>query len=248
MVKKMYIETLDKPKIKVTKMICDEVIHEKLLEFPMIADCFSKNSYNIIVAPPGSGKTSLITSLVSSVFKKCFETIYVFIPEGSRMSLKNDIYGKHLPPEQLFNDLTEENIMQVYKNLQENAKEGENSLLIIDDLQVQLKKKDILATLEKIVCKYRHLRCTIFLLNQNFLKLSKDLRKLVSNIILINGLSKSELEKIFEEQINLPREKYQELINIAFQNKHEWVCFNLKSKRIYKMFDEIIIPNEEKDD
>ena len=158
------IEVLDKPELQRTKMNCDGVIHKRLLKYPMIKEAFSTTNFNIIYGKMGGGKTSLATSLIKTIFKKVFETIYVFMPANSRESIENDIYGRNLPPEQLFDTLPEDNLMQVYEELQDNSKEKDNSLIIIDDFQVSLKDPKIIKILQKIVTKMRHLRTTVFLL------------------------------------------------------------------------------------
>ena len=237
----MKIEVLNKPALQKVKMNCDDIIDKKLLEFPMVEDVWSRSSFNIIVGKMGSGKTSLITNLVKTVFRKCFHNIYCFIPSNSRMSIDNDIYGKNLPENQLFDTLTEENINSVYEELQENSKEDEYSLLIIDDFQTSLKNPLILKSLAKIITKMRHLRTTIFLLQQNYQALDKSLRELTSNLILFN-VGKSQLDKIFDESIQLDKNKYQELIDISFKEKNDWILINLNGQRnIYRMFDKIII-------
>ena len=81
---------------------------------------------------------------------------------NSRSSIENDIFGKHLPGDQLFDTLNFENINNVYNRLQEDSKDHYHSLLIIDDFASQLKEKDIQQVLYKIITKMRHLRCTIF--------------------------------------------------------------------------------------
>ena len=131
----VHIEPQEKPDLKVVKMNCDDVIHSRLANNygPAVKEAFSNSSFNIVCGEMGAGKSSFITSLVKSVFKKCFVSIYVFMPLNSRMSIENDIYGKHLPGDQLFEDLTEDNISSVYKRLHDDSKEGFHSLLIIDD-------------------------------------------------------------------------------------------------------------------
>ena len=211
----------------------------------MIKEAFSTTSFNVLCGRMGSGKTSLLTSLVKKVFKKCFETIYVFMPSNSRASIENDIYGKHLPEDQLFDTLTLENISEVYNSIQENASEGYNSLIIIDDFQVALKDPDILKVLQKIITKMRHLRTTIFLLQQNFQALAKPLRELASNLIIFN-LGKSQLEKVFDEVIQLHKDKYQQIIDISFKDPHDWILINLhKSRTIYRNFDKLIVNENE---
>ena len=235
------LKVLPKPDLEKVKMSCDSVIHKKLLKYPMIEEAFSTNSFNVVCGRMGQGKTSLVTSLVKSEFKKCFETIYVFMPTNSRASIENDIYGKHLPSGQLFDTLTLDNITQVYEEVQEHSAEKWHSLLIIDDFQVALKDPQIVKVLQKIITKMRHLRCTIFLLQQNFQALAKPLRELVSNLITFN-LGKSQLEKIFDEVIQLDKDKYQQIIDLCFHDPHDWILINLhKSRTVYRMFDQLIV-------
>lgn len=231
------IKVLSKPNLDTVKMNCDNVIHPKLLKYPMVNEAFSTTSFNIICGRMGQGKTSLLTALVKQVFKKCFEYIYVFMPANSRASIENDIYGKNIPEDQLHDTLTYNNISKVYEEIQENSNEGYNSLIIIDDFQVALKDPEIIQVLQKIITKMRHLRTTIFLLQQNFQALTKPLRELASNLIIFN-LGKSQLAKIFDEVVQLDKDKYQSLIEVCFNDPHDWILINLhKSRNIYKMFD-----------
>jgi DNA replication protein DnaC len=237
----VHIEKLNKPDLGHIKMNCDDVINEKLLKYPMTAEAFSTSSFNIICGKMGQGKTSLLTSMVKKVFKKCFETIYVFMPSNSRASIENDIYGKNIAPEQLFDTLTFDDLNQVYEEIQEHSAEGYNSLIIIDDFKVALKDPNIIKVLQKIITKMRHLRTTIFLLQQNFQALAKPLRELASNLIVFN-LGKSQLEKIFDEVMQIHKEKYLEIIDIAFKDSHDWILINLhRNRNIYRMFDRLVL-------
>ena len=234
------IKVLEKPNIKKVKMLCDNCIDEKLKMYPMVDDAFSTASFNIIVGRMGYGKTSLITSFMKTIFRKAFENVFVIIPPNSRASIENDIYGKNLPEDQIYDTLTEEGLTDIYNRLQESTSEGYNSILIIDDFQAQMKEANIVKALQKIITKMRHLRVSIWLLQQNFQALTKSLRELASNLIIYN-LGKSQLTKIFDEVIELPKDKYQELIDLAFKEKHDWLLFNFhRSKKVYRMFDEII--------
>lgn len=235
------LKILDKPDLGHTKMTCDGVIHDKLTKWPMTNDAFSTSSFNIIIGRMGQGKTSLLTSFVKKLFNRCFEHIYVFMPSNSRASIENDIFGKNLPSNQLFDTLTFENLGKLYKDLQANSSDKFNSLVIIDDFQVSLKDPAIIQVLQRIVTKMRHLRCTIFLLQQNFQALVKPLRELASNLIIFN-LGKSQLEKIFDEVMQMDKDTFRDLVEISFKDPHDWVLINLhRSRKIYRMFDEILL-------
>ena len=240
----MRIETLEKPNLKRIKMNCDDIIDNRLTKYPMVEDLWSKTSFNVVVGKMGSGKTSLVTNLIKKVFKRCFHNIYVFIPENSRSSIENDIFGKHIPESDLYSTLTQEGLYEVYEKLQDNSAEGEFSFLLIDDFQAALKDPMILLVLQKIITKMRHLRCSIFLLNQNFQALHKSLRELITNLIVFN-VGKSQLNKIFEEVVQMDKNKYQDLIDLAFQKKNDWLAINVNgSRNIYRMFDKIIYEDE----
>jgi hypothetical protein len=220
-------------------MNCDDCIDEKLKKYPMCEDLWSNTSFNVILGKMGQGKTSLVTNLIKTVFKKCFHHIIVFIPTTSRESIENDIYGKQLPVEDLYDDLTEETLAEVMDKLEENSSNGEFTLLLIDDFQAALKNPNIINILQKIVTRMRHLRTSIFILQQNFQKLSKFLRELVTNVITFN-VGKSQLDKLFDEIVQLDKNKYQSLIDLAFQNKNDWIAINVNgSRNIYRMFDKI---------
>jgi len=237
----MHIEELAKPNLKKVKMNVDDVIDEKLLKYPMSADLFSRTSFNVILGKMGQGKTSLITNFVKTIFKKAFEHMIVFIPTGSRKSIENDIYGKHIPDADLYDALTPENLDEVIDKLEENADNEENTLLIIDDFQSALKDPEVLARLQKIVTRMRHMRTTIFILQQNFQKMAKFLRELVTNVITFN-VGKSQLDKLFEETVQLDKNKFQALIDLAFKEKNDWIAINVNGNRnVYRMFDRIVL-------
>ena len=237
----MHIETLDKPNLKKVKMNVDDIIDDKLMKYPMSADLFSRTSFNIILGKMGQGKTSLITNFVKTIFRRCFEHMIVFIPTGSRRSIENDIYGKHLPEADLYDALTADNLDEVIEKLEENAENEENTLIIIDDFQSALKDPDVLARLQKIVTRMRHMRTTIFILQQNFQKMAKFMRELVTNVITFN-VGKSQLDKLFEETVQLDKNKFQALIDLAFQERNDWIAINVNGNRnVYRMFDRIVL-------
>ena len=234
------IVELEKPKYRNVKMLCDEILSDKLLKYPMIEDAFSTNSFNLIIGRMGQGKTSWITNLVKHDFRKVFETIILVMPTSSRQSIDNDIFGKNLPEDQLYDDLNVSILDDIYEKLNENAKEGYNTLLIIDDFQQRLKDPDISKALERIIIKTRHLHVTTFYLVQNFQKVPKNIREIAFNVVVFN-LGKSSLLRIFDELIQMKKEKYEEIINLAFKEPHDFLLINLhRTKNIYRNWDLVL--------
>ena len=240
----MKIQILEKPNLKKVKMNVDDVIDEKMLKYPMVADLFSKTSFNVICGKMGQGKTTLITNLVKTVFKRCFEHIILFMPAGSRRSIENDIYGKNIPADDIYDTLSDDTLDEAIEKIEENAENEENTLIIIDDFQAALKMPEIQVRLQKIVTRMRHMRTTIFILQQNFQKLPKFLRELVTNVITFN-IGKSQLNKLFEETVQLDADKFQALVDLAFKEKNDWIAINVNGNRnVYRGFDRIVFDDE----
>ena len=240
----MRIQILEKPNLKKVKMNVDSVIDDKLLKYPMIADLFSHTNFSIVCGKMGQGKTTLITNLVKTVFKRCFEHIILFMPAGSRRSIENDIYGKNIPADDIYDTLSDDTLDEAISKIEENAENEENTLIIIDDFQAALKMPEIQARLQKIVTRMRHMRTTIFILQQNFQKLPKFLRELVTNVITFN-IGKSQLNKLFEETVQLDADKFQALVDLAFKEKNDWIAINVNgSRNVYRGFDRIVFDDE----
>ena len=89
----MNLKINKKPKLKVTKMICDNPLHEKLNEYDL-SKFLNCHSTNLLIGKPGSGKTSTMTSWFQSklLLKKVYHTIYLFQPSHSTASLKDNIF------------------------------------------------------------------------------------------------------------------------------------------------------------
>ena len=169
----MKLKINDKPKITKIKFSCDEPIHKKLDEYELTKDFLNKYNTTAFIGVQGSGKTSLLVNIVKILYKKCFHYIYVFMPETSRASLDNNIFEKNLPEDQIYDELTLENIIELYEKLKENSSNGYKSLVIYDDVQKSLKDYQILKNLKSIIANQRHLKVVNLILLQNFFALDK---------------------------------------------------------------------------
>jgi hypothetical protein len=225
---------------------CDHILNKKLDQFPLCRDHLNKFQTTLLVGTQGSGKTSLLVNIVKKLYKKTFHKIFVFMPSTSRQSLKPNIFDK-LPEEQLFEELNGETIAHVYEQVKELSAEGKHTLIIYDDVQKSLKNKFVLNSLKNIIANQRHLHVVNLILCQNFFALDKSLREIVNNIILFK-LGKSQTEKIFNEIIELHREKFDEIRDLVFDEKYNWLFVNVGTQRIYKKFDEIIFNEDDKNE
>jgi hypothetical protein len=238
------IKENNKPDIQKIKFECDVELHKKLNDFPLTKEFMNKSNTTVFIGRQGSGKTSLMINIVKRLYKKCFHYIYVFMPQTSRNSLANNIFDKYLPEEQIYEELNQDTISDLYASLKENSASGYKSLVIYDDVQKALKNNSVLLSLKNIIANQRHLGVVNLILLQNYMALDKSLREIISNIVLFK-LNKTQTERIFLECVESARDKFEEIRNIVFDKPYTWMFINLSSQRIFKEWDEVIYEPED---
>ncbi len=160
------------PKLKLPEFQVDTPLSKHLANDPLLKN-MNRSFCTALISKAGGGKTSFMCGLLATPkkLKKVFHRIYVWMPENSRGSMKKCIFDV-LPDDQKFNALTYESLAEVYTRLLEDSAEGKRSLLVFDDVQSALKDNEIQTNLLHLVANRRHLRCSMFLILQNYVKCS----------------------------------------------------------------------------
>jgi len=232
----MNLKINKKPKLKVTKMICDDPLHEKLNKYDL-SKFLNCHSTNLLIGKPGSGKTSTMTSWFQSklLLKKVYHTIYLFQPSHSTASLKENIF-EDLPNK--YDELTYETLNDCLEKIKSDDSKY-CSAIIIDDITASLKDGDVKKLLKQLIYNRRHLRTSLFFLCQTNLSIERDIRKLFSNIFIFK-VSIQELNLIFEEHVELNKEQITTIRNFVFDKPFQFLFMNTDSSRLFKNFDEIL--------
>ena len=232
----MNLKINKKPKLKVTKMICDDPLHEKLNEYDL-SKFLNCHSTNLLIGKPGSGKTSTMTSWFQSklLLKKVYHTIYLFQPSHSTASLKENIF-EDLPNK--YDELTYETLNDCLEKIK-NDDSKYCSAIIIDDMTASLKDGDVKKLLKQLIYNRRHLRTSLFFLCQTYLSIERDVRKLFSNIFIFK-VSIQELNLIFEEHVEIPKDDITTIRKFVFDEPYNFLFMNTDSSRLFKNFDEIL--------
>ena len=239
----------NKPKLKLPEFKVDEPL-SKHLDDPLLSN-MNKSFCCGLVGKAGSGKTSLMVSFIQTpkYFKKVFNKIYVFMPNSSRNSMKNNIFNV-LPEDQVFEGVTYEILSDVYERLLENTENGHKSLLVFDDVQSYLKTKEVEVNLLHIIANRRHLRSSIFIIAQNYNKIPKNIRQSFTDLFLFN-VSKGEYINIFEENINLSKDNFsivlKEYSKIKKNESNSFIYIHDKDK-VFINWNELIDEEEDDDD
>jgi GTPase SAR1 family protein len=207
-----------KPKLQLPTFLCDAKINPDLDHDPLLQH-MNKLFCCGLIGKAGSGKTSLLVGLIQTknsraesvhTLNRCFHHIFVFMPHTSRMSMKNNVFS-HLPEDQLFEGVSFENLSAVYERMVESAKKEERSLLIFDDVQSFLKTKEVEVNLLHIIANRRHLRCSIFIVAQNYCKVPKQVRMAFTDVFLFN-VTKAQYADVYEELVNTDKHRFQQIL------------------------------------
>ena len=203
----------------------------------------------VIVGSSGSGKTTLLYSLMKGKkskgvrhgYNKVFDKIYVVSPTIGNESIKNDPF-KALPENQIYRELTLDNLEEIQKNLEENRSDEINSVLILDDVGSELKKsKAIEKKLISIIQNRRHLYTSIFILLQKFRDAPTGIRNNMSHFTSFRPKNMIERESIINEMFNFNKEQSNSLMEYVFDDKHDFLYVDLSLRnsgqyQFYKNF------------
>ena len=235
----MFSEIKNKNPIKFKKVRfnCDDPICEEMTKMTQW-NHISKTNFSVFLGRPESGKTSLMTSIITNknLYRNKFDNILLIMPSQSRSSLQDELL---VDESKIFADLDDETIDNILEKIQEYSAQGENTLLILDDVASSLKSSSyIQQKLAYIVYNMRHLKTSIFLLVQSFLTIPRNLRKNITNLIVFK-LSKLEMSSIGQEILELNNSEINQLMKL-YTEKYDYLCINVNTQEICKNQNKVI--------
>lgn len=241
---KLQVQKNNPPDLKRPAFNVDGQLSEKLNAYP-ITSLLNKSTFTCFLGRAGSGKTSLLTAFLKTpeLFHKVYNHIYVFMPAGSRTSMKDNFFEKHVHPTQLYDELTLVNLEDVYSKVQDNAENDETSLIILDDVQKALRDTGIRKLFLSMVNNRRHGKLSIWLAAQNYKSIEPSVRNGLTDIFIFK-INKKEMESIYEEHVELYQDLFLDILKLCFKVEHSFMYINTGSQRIFSNWDEIVIPED----
>jgi len=226
-------------KLQRPRVIIDTVLEPKPEE-PLP----SKNGFCIsIVGPAGSGKTSVMLSMVKSKdgYRKRFHKIIAVIPSSSLASLAVNPLDD-LPDGQRFEELTYESLADIIEMVEENREEGLLTLLLLDDVSSELQDPGLLKKMMRLFLNRRHLKLSIISIGHSLTgkgALPYTIRKNCSHMILFKP--SSGLDVLNSDYLNMAKDRFRALIDFVFQSPHDHLMLELNSNRMYRNFNRLIL-------
>ncbi len=212
---------------------------------PPDVECLSPYSHFYgIIAPPGGGKTSLMTNLITrkDMYRKRFNNIFTFCPNNSRASIPG--LFKKLDPNKCFEALDSQSINHVVEQLKRESTDGKFSLIILDDMMAFLKDKEVSKALNYITANRRHLKTAIWVLSQSYKSIPLTTRKQLSHMFYFKPRSRAEMKAISDEVLFLEPKDTGALFDYVFDDpddKHRFLLVNMNDGKFYKNFDELVM-------
>jgi GTPase SAR1 family protein len=202
----------------------------------------SKSNFCLFLGRGGSGKTSLMTAFIKTknLFYRVNHNIFLFMPSNSRNSMKNNFFDKSIPEDQIFDNVSYEDLLNVYDIAKENVLENYNTLIIFDDTQKYFKEKSNEKLLLHIINNRRHARISIWLCCQNYITIPRTIRQGLTDLFIFK-INKTEMENIFNEQIEQFKDNFMNIMKNIYDKPHTFLYINTNSQRLFKNWDEIII-------
>ena len=237
-------------KLNIPKFVCDDnPVSEHLNKHPL-TQLLNIYGFLCVIGRPASGKTSLAISFITqknpNIYRKTHHHLLIMMPENSINSLKDNPFKK-ISEENIFNELTDSTITDVYNRIEAYSRDDEKTILLIDDMTASLKaSRYIQETLKKLIYNRRHLKLNIIITAQSYCNIPLDVRKNIQNLILFKP-SKKEFEIVFDELMENKKEIFLNIMKITYDEKHNFLFMNIPSQRIFKNWDEILIKEDEED-
>lgn len=233
--------------LKVPQFKVDSILSTKLTEQPLLKHMNTHFACALIGAA-GSGKTTLAMGLIATpnLYKRVFHKIYIFMPENSMSSIKNNVFME-LPQDQIYNELTVDKLIECFEKVEANAKEEINSLVVFDDVQ-QFLKGPAESLLLHMINNRRHNRLSVMILAQSYIKIPRMARQAFTDLFLFR-LSKGDYDRIFDELVHLDRTTWS-LLQMEFLKEQKeapnsFLYMSSKSQKYFINWNECLLNEDD---
>jgi len=227
------------PRLPKCEMNCDSPLHEKLNKYDLTR-FLNSHSMNLLIGKPRSGKTSLLHSMFEhkGLLRYCYDKVYLFQPVHSGASIKDCIFDS-LPPDQVYRELTYDNLTAVKQRIEQDSEDGLNSCIVFDDVTAELKNKSTMKLFKQLAFNRRHLHLSMFFLVQTWHSVAKEIRRLWTNMFIFK-VSKNELMNIWDEIIEHEIDYLPIIMKQVYNEPYKFLFINTDSQRMFDSWDEII--------
>jgi len=174
----------------------------------------------VFVGATGSGKTSIMKSLVFNDFKKYFKQVYLFSGTAKTINEFKDIHKHIKAPFELivmsgYNDGKVKELIDAREDKIREGQSVEPCLYIFDDLAyANISKKHTNNQIDRIFQAGRHTKASVFITAQKYTNLNASTRAGNPSIVFVFRNGMRDIKTIFEEQGSEYVDTFEEFMRI----------------------------------
>lgn len=205
----------------------------------------------LLVGSGGSGKSSLLLGQFKrgGAYYKKFHNVYYFVPSASFASVQSHPFEKH---ERVYHELTADGLYELHDELLERKDKNneeeeppEYNAVILDDYANDMKDKNIVRALNKMLIKARHLNTTFIFTLQSYLYMPKILRKQITFATIFRPRNSEEWETIRREILQMKEEDAKKIFDYVFNEPYMHLDVDAFENKFYKNFNPLTITNSD---
>lgn len=243
----MEIKSLPTVHIEAPVFSCDKfVINKKLMEHPCLRH-FCKSNFIVLSGKPGSGKSSIISHLLTAkkpkIYRNAAHKIHMFIPEGSLRSMENEEYSEGVS--HMYHELNEATLSECLTQIEADSAEDLKSIIVIDDFAAALKNHVVEQTLKRLVYNRRHMGIIgIILVAQIYNLIPLSIRKAASMILTFKPSNRKEADSLMSEIVGMNNDQFNEVLNYVFSptsSRHDFLMMIPDTGHLYRRFDQELV-------
>lgn len=243
----MEIRSLPKIKIEAPEFRCDKFTVNPKLDSHECLKNFNKSNFVVVNGRPGSGKSSIISHLLTArkpkIYRKAAHKIHMFIPEHSLRSMEDEEYTEGIS--HMYHELNEQTLSECLAQIEADALEDLKTIVVIDDFAAALKNHVVEETLKRLVYNRRHLGIIgIILVAQIYNLIPLSIRKAASILITFKPINKKESESLMSEIVGMNNDQFNEVLNYIFSptsSRHDFLVMIPETGQLFRRFDEELV-------
>ena len=202
----------------------------------------------LIVGPSASSKTYLLNTLITDIYKNCFERVYIFSQSINLDQTYNPIkeMQKGINEElyyETFDEAALQHIInkhsQIIAKLKEDKKNRElfNICIIIDDFIDDKRISNRSKALNSLFIRGRHSYISTICLIQKYISVSPMIRLNVSALMIFKLKNMKDLQALLDETSALVDKKtLLQIYNKAIERKYNFLYIKLMADNVNEMF------------
>lgn len=201
-----------------------------------------------IIGPKGSGKSSIILSLLTSKkspYRKYFKNIMLVSPTAQYDDKMKPLQEEVAMEGHYWDGLTDQTAGEITDELNRlnqsyKGKKKLQNLIILDDVTHSFPTGRKPSKISSLFTNSRHIKASIWVITHKYTSMPTIFRNQIDCLFIFRTNSKQEIE-CFKRDINCDEDEFEKNLNLATEEDHSFLFLNLVGGKckMYRRFDKL---------